>query len=80
MLLHLFLTILFFTISLEGCVRMIPPEEVTISSTSATVPTHAPSRPTPEGSTEATTVQTEAPTSNEPPTTETPTDRESIFS
>ncbi|EFP01681.1 hypothetical protein CRE_23492 [Caenorhabditis remanei] len=72
MLFHLFLTILFFTISLEGCVRMIPPEEVTISSTAATVPTHEPSRPSPEVSTEATTVQTEAPTSNEPPVTMAP--------
>ncbi|EFP01730.1 hypothetical protein CRE_23491 [Caenorhabditis remanei] len=52
---------------------MIPPEEVSISSTpAATVPTHEPSRPPPEVSTEATTVQTEAPATNEPPVTMAP--------
>ncbi|KAF1754912.1 hypothetical protein GCK72_021477 [Caenorhabditis remanei] len=56
--------------SAEGCVRMIPPEEVSISSTpAATLPTYEPSSPPPEGSTEATTVQTEAPATNEPPVT-----------
>ncbi|EFP01622.1 hypothetical protein CRE_23496 [Caenorhabditis remanei] len=62
---------------------MIPPDEVSISSTpAATVPTHEPFSPPPEVTTEevVTTPQTEAPTSNEPPMTETPTDRESIFS
>ncbi|KAF1754913.1 hypothetical protein GCK72_021478 [Caenorhabditis remanei] len=65
MLLHSLLTILSFTISLEGCVRMIPPEEVSISSTLATVPTHEPSRPPPE-------VSTVAPATNEPPVTMSP--------